>query len=114
MSKIIGISPTHNHDSGAALFADGEIKYAIEEEKLTGIKSCYSWDLFPSMSLASIDRMTGVNLFNCDHIAIPRIFSVKDFPKEYQTQDIIKKVKSYSHHMCHALGSYYTSGMDGK
>ena len=114
MSKIIAISPTHNHDSGAALIIDGEIKYAIEEEKLTGVKSCYNWDLFPFISLARIERMSGINLFNCDHIAIPRIFSVKDFPKEYQTTEVIKKVKSYSHHMCHALGSYYTSGMDGK
>lgn len=116
MSKIIAISPTYGHDAGAALVVDGEVKIVIEEEKLTGIKASYNWPIFPDLSLTAIEKITGINLFNCDYVVSPRPTSMACpiFPQKYKVDEIAKKFKSYSHHMCHALGSYYCSGMEGK
>jgi len=114
MSKIIAISPTYGHDAGAALIVDGEVKFVIEEEKLTGIKASYNWPIFPTMSVAAIERATGINIFNCDHLVSPRPTSATALPEQYRTNEILNKFTSYSHHMCHALGSYYSSGMAGK
>jgi carbamoyltransferase len=114
MSKIISISATDDHDAGAALIVDGQIKFVIEEEKLTGIKSIFNIVSFPTKSLEAIEKATGVNLFNCDYIVSPRITSPTVFPEIYKTQEIFSKFKSYSHHMSHCLGSYFTCGMKGK
>jgi carbamoyltransferase len=114
MSKIIAISPTYAHDAGAALIIDGEIKFALEEEKLTGIKSIYNWPIFPNLCVSSIEKNFGINFYNCDHIVSPRPTSVSALPEKYQNLEIERKFSTFSHHACHALGSYYTSGMDGK
>ena len=114
MSKIIGISPTFGHDAGCALIIDGQIKYALEEEKLSGIKACHRQNIFPEASLIAIEKMTGVNLFNCDYIATSRPYSFSDFPERFKKEEISGKIQSFSHHACHALGAYYSSGMAGK
>lgn len=115
MSSIIAISPTYSHDAGAALIVDGEVKYCIEEEKLSGIKACYRpiYGL-PKLSLDAIEKATGFNLANCDHIATSRAYSFSEFEERYKTDEVARKIKSYSHHACHALGAYLTSGMHGK
>ena len=74
MSKIIAISPTYGHDAGAALIVDGEVKFVIEEEKLTGIKASYNWPIFPTMSVAAIERATGINILQC---FVRWIYSIK-------------------------------------
>ena len=114
MSKIIALSSTFGHDSGCALIVDGEIKFVIEEEKLTGIKACYRQNTFPHESLAAIEKATGITLFNCDHIVAARSHSFEDLPEMYKKPEIAAKIQTFSHHACHALGSYYTSGMVGK
>lgn len=115
MSSIIAISPTFSHDAGAALIVNGKVIFCLEEEKLSGEKACYRLAYgLPKLSLQAIEEMTGFNLFNCDHIATSRAYTFKEFDQKYQTEEIAKKIKSYSHHQCHALGSYFTSGMDGK
>lgn len=115
MSKILALSPSYGHDAGAALIINGEVKFCLEEEKLTGIKACYRPFIgLPDLCLETIERMTGVNILNCDHLAIARPYCLKHFPEKYNKPEVAAKITSYSHHMCHALGSYYTSGMDGK
>lgn len=114
MSKIIAISPTYGHDAGAALIIDGEIKCVIEEEKLTGVKAVCNWPIFPNLSLVSIEKNFGVNFYNCDYIVAPRPTSIKAFPEKFQIPELQNKFYTFSHHSCHNLGSYYTSGMNGK
>jgi carbamoyltransferase len=114
MSKIIGLSPTDGHDAGACLIIDGQVKYCLEEEKLTGTKACFNQNIFPEKAISSIAEKFGVTIENCDHIAIARPFVIDNFPQKYKAQEITNKIKSFSHHLCHAMGSYYTSGMDGK
>ena len=113
MSKIIGLSPSLGHDANSSLVIDGKIIYSLEEEKFTGIKACYNQNIFPNKSISTMENMFGVNLFNCDYISIARPFGYLWFPEKFKTDEINRKIKSYSHHMCHTLGAYYTSGMDG-
>jgi len=123
MSKIIGL-PSHFHDAAICLIIDGQIVFAEEEEKLTGIKSIYNPEIWPTKALEVIKKNFDVDLQTCDHIAQARIYTLdqrmKKFPIlptklemgwEYNLQ---KKLKSFSHHRCHAMGSYFTSGMEGK
>ena len=114
MSNIIGLTPTYGHDFAATLIKDGKILFALEEEKLTGKKNNEIINYFPINAVNSIERNYGVTLENCDHIAIARPYSLDFFPKEYKTEKILRKIKSYSHHQSHCYGSFFTSGMFGK
>lgn len=115
MSKIIGISSS-GHDVGCSLIVDGNIIFALEEEKLTGIKSCNNQGIFPQKTLELIATKFNINLFNCDYISVARSkhYSFKNFPEKYQVENIRNKITSVSHHKCHNMGAYYTSGMNGK
>ena len=110
MSTIIGIHHG-GHDSSVALVIDGKLVCAIEEEKLTGIKAIHSYWAHPVKGLEFIEKNFGVTLENCDHVAFA-------LPKHYKIEDdnicLIDKTTSYSHHKCHALGAYFTSGFEGK
>ena len=110
MSTIIGIHHG-GHDSSVALVIDGKLVCAIEEEKLTGIKAIHSYWAHPIKGLEFIEKNFGVTLENCDHVAFA-------LPKHYKIEDdnicLIDKTTSYSHHKCHALGAYFTSGFEGK
>ena len=111
MSKIIGLN-YGAHDTSTALIVDGEIIFAMEEEKMTGIKACDSNWQFPDLSLDVISREYGVTLDNCDYIALSRPY-YRNFIKNI-TSDQQRKSRTYSHHHCHTMGSYLTSGFEGK
>jgi carbamoyltransferase len=127
MSKIIGL-PSSIHDAAAALIIDGKVVFAMEEEKLTGIKSFHNQKIFPTKTLNLIKQKFDVDLHTCDHIAQSRFYIPDLIPKEYKFKDndyfvdnqlrllpsISNKIQSFSHHQCHAMGAYFTSGMEGK
>lgn len=106
--KILGIN--HGpHDSGISYIEDGVIKYALEEEKFTGIKSCFNQWVFPEKCLKFLTEKAKVNIDDIDFIVYPKPVintELNKFPKS--------KIEFISHHKAHALGSYYTSGFDGK
>lgn len=110
MSKIIGIH-YGGHDSSVALIVDGQIICAIEEEKLTGIKARNEFWKKPLLGLEFLNKNFNVNFSNADHIvfALPRHMSL-----EHENFEHLSKFDSYSHHKCHAMGGYFTSGMNGK
>jgi len=110
MSKIIGIH-YGGHDSAVALVVDGEVVCAIEEEKLTGIKARNEFWKNPTLGLDFLNKNFNANFSSVDHIvfALPRHMRI-----EHENINNSHKFDSYSHHKCHALGSYYTSGMEGK
>ena len=126
MSKIIGIGPLNGHDPAVSLIVDGKVVFVAEEEKLTGIKSTFNRDIFPSKGLELLKQKFDIDLHTCDHITQPRAIvkleagswrkynSIDLMPTEYRTDEILNKLNFFSHHQCHALGSYFTSGLEGK
>jgi carbamoyltransferase len=65
---VLGINAYHA-DSSAAIFVDGKMIAAIEEERFRRVKH---WAGFPSMAIAFCLKEAGVRLKDVDHIAIGR------------------------------------------
>lgn len=64
--KILGLNAFHG-DSSAALFADGDLAFAIEEERLNRIKH---WAGFPALAAGACVQAAGGS--QVDHVAISR------------------------------------------
>src|ERR1700733_11013447 len=65
---ILGINAYHA-DSSAAIFKDGELIAATEEERFRRVKH---WAGFPSLAVEFCLREAGIPLSGLDHIAIGR------------------------------------------
>src|ERR1700742_2247483 len=70
---ILGLNAYHA-DSSAAIFKDGVMIAATEEERFRRIKH---WAGFPSMAIEFCLREAGIKLGEVDHIAIGRDPSAK-------------------------------------
>jgi carbamoyltransferase len=112
MSKIIGLH-VNMHDTTIAYIEDGEIKCILEEEKISKIKSCYNINCQPNKSLDILKHQENIDLSSCDYIAYSNPLN-PDFFRKNRT--FFKKTKTffYSHHKCHAIGAYLTSGFKEK
>ena len=106
--KILGINCSI-HDSGMSYIEDGKIICALEEEKFRGIKSVDIQWQFPTMCLDYIQKKYNLSPSDFDSIA----FS-KPINQKYLENFDSGKSYFYSHHKCHAIGSYLTSGFRGK
>jgi len=84
MSKIIGL-PSHFHDTGTCLIIDGEIVFAEEEEKLTGIKSIYNQEIWPTKTLELIKKEFDTDLESCDYIAQARPYTLDQRMRKFQS-----------------------------
>src|SRR5689334_5068856 len=65
---ILGINAYHA-DSSAAIFKDGKMIAAIEEERFRRLKH---WAGFPSLAVQFCLKEAGISLGQVDHIAIGR------------------------------------------
>ena len=65
---ILGLNAYHA-DSSAAIFKDGEMIAATEEERFRRVKH---WAGFPSQAVEFCLREAGISLSEVDHIAIGR------------------------------------------
>jgi carbamoyltransferase len=74
---IIGINAYHA-DSSAAIFINGKLIAAIEEERFTRIKH---WAGFPKLSIEFCLKHAGINLDQVDYFAIGRDSKAKLFNK---------------------------------
>lgn len=74
---ILGINAYHA-DSSAAIFVDGAMIAAIEEERFRRVKH---WAGFPSLSIQFCLKEAGVTINQVDHIAIGRDPKAKLFKK---------------------------------
>ena len=74
---ILGINAYHA-DSSAAIFVDGRMIAAIEEERFRRVKH---WAGFPSMAIEFCLKEAGVSIEQVDHIAIGRDPKAKLFKK---------------------------------
>jgi carbamoyltransferase len=65
---ILGLNLFHS-DSSAAIVQDGELRFAIAEERLNRVKHCGS---FPRLAIQACLDAVGVRIEDVDHIAIGR------------------------------------------
>jgi carbamoyltransferase len=63
--KILGVHDGHN--ATAALISDGVIEYAIQEERLNGIKNFAG---FPALAISEILSRTGADISDIDEVAV--------------------------------------------
>ena len=100
-----------SHDSTIAYLEDGEIKCAIQEERIKRIKSADDFPQNPWMAKAAIEKETGVAMGDADFIACATPIGY-DFIANSGLPKI--GIRSIPHHECHAVGAYLTSGFEGK
>jgi carbamoyltransferase len=112
MSKILGIQ-NGSHDTSVVYIEDGEIKGIYEEEKLTGVKSAFQTYIDPNNCLKMIKRHHDLEISDFDYITFVNGYQRK-FLMEILDQTKRERVFCYSHHKCHAIGAYFTSGFEGK
>ena len=126
MAKIYGLF-FGAHGQSTTLIVDGEIKYAIEDERITRIKAGNSWWEAPTHSLKTIEEKTGILLEDADIIAIsdPTLLYLVQFgtsPSPGDDMDIFRerliklkdKIQWVGHHEAHAYSTYYNSGFNDK
>jgi carbamoyltransferase len=110
MSSIYSFN-AGEHDKVLVLVRDGEIEYAVEEERMNRIKSGddKEWN-FPLLAYEQIYNKTGIKLENADHVTSALAQYTFDLP--IQSTFNLKKIpnEKYDHHFAHAASVYYTSG----
>lgn len=110
MSKIYSFN-AGTHDKVISYIENGEIKFAIEEERMNRIKSGDDRDWgFPELSYQKILDKTKIRLLDADYItsAIPEFILGTPGFGSFRIQDM--KIIKYDHHLSHAASVYYTSG----
>lgn len=128
MAKVYGLFfGAHGHST--TLIVDGEVKYAIEDERITRKKAGYSWWEPPIHSLTAIEESSGIKLEDADIISIsdPTLLTVvmfngmdekePDHPTVILRNRLIKlkdKIQWVGHHEAHAYSTYAVSGFDTK
>ena len=123
--KILGINgwTERGHDSGASLLENGKLKFAIEEERLIGIRHAY--DRIPYESIKLICENENISIDEIDKIAIGwdypelwKMFGAKFISKEemseilFGTAEFAEKIVYVEHHIAHACSAFYPSGFD--
>ena len=128
MAKIYGLF-FGGHGYSTTLIVDGEIKYAIEDERITRKKAGHSWFEPPIHSLKAVEDTSGITLEDADKIVIcdPTLFYsvvVNNMEETQPDHDIVKyrnrliklkdKIEWIGHHESHAYSTYYVSGFKDK
>ena len=123
--KILGINgwTERGHDGGASLLVDGKLKFAIEEERLIGIRHAY--DRVPYESINMICNNENISIDDIDKIAIGwdypnlwKMFGAEFINKEkmsevlFGTEKYADKIVYVEHHIAHAASAFYPSGFD--
>jgi len=112
------------HDASAVLLRDGEVVYAVEEERLTRKKHTGS---FPSLAIRSCLAQAGLSLDEVDAIAVGEQggsgpyqdpdLSAAEVARTLRASgltrtDLTHRVHLVEHHEAHAMSAWYPSGFD--
>jgi carbamoyltransferase len=115
VSYIIGINAcftANHHDPSAVLLKDGKPIFALEEERLSRVKT--SAGLFPIKSLFACLKHEKITISDISTIAMPGIKSADLANKcirilqHYFGES--PRLKVYDHEHCHAAGAHFSSG----
>ncbi len=113
MVTILGVHD--GHDAGAALIDDEEIT-AVNEERISGEKYHRG---FPELSIKKMIESSGATKEDIDKIAVAgtyrkksRLLRLKKGLEDVVVIDASDKILTVDHHLAHASGAYFTSGLD--
>lgn len=122
---ILGLNgwTERGHDGGASILENGKLTYAIEEEKLIGLRHAY--DRIPSESIKLILKARQLTLDDMDIISIGwdypilyEMLSRKFISKDemslelFGTEKYAKKIEYVNHHQAHAFSAFYPSNFN--
>jgi carbamoyltransferase len=105
------------HDAGATLFCSGKHIHSVSEERLTGIK--YDGN-YPINSIKQCLDIGGISEVDIDVVCIPTQ-CIEIFYEQLELGIVEKTIKRmfpnakleiYSHHLCHAASSVFTSNFN--
>ena len=123
--KILGINgwTERGHDGGASFLENGKLKFAIEEERLIGIRHAY--DRVPYESIKLICEKENISINDIDKIAIGwdypklwKMFGAEFISKAemskvlFGTAEFAEKIEYIEHHVAHACSAFYPSGFE--
>lgn len=105
--RVLGIGGSI-HDFAACILEDGEIRIAIEDERLTRVKHSLDLDIerYGSMAIDYCLQHTGLTLEDMDAIVVNDAV----WPAYYKS--IAGRAAAVLHHDTHAASCYYPSGFD--
>jgi carbamoyltransferase len=115
-SKIVfGINMSH--DTACAAVIDGEVKVAIEEERLNGVKHCDGRSLYgriiPYLSIRYCCETLGIKPNDVDYWMVNAVYVSAIDILRYQLLGIdsekVMNVERPGHHLCHAYSAFYPS-----
>jgi carbamoyltransferase len=118
-SKIIfGINMSH--DTACAAVIDGEVKVAIEEERLNGVKHCDGRSpygrIVPFLSINYCLQYLGISAQEVDLWVVNSISQTAVEPVKLQLIGIpnekIVDISAPGHHLAHAYSAYYPSSFN--
>jgi carbamoyltransferase len=102
-------------DVSTCLVRDGKVVAAIEEERWSRVK--YSAGRLPYLSVLEVMRIAQISIRDIDIVAFHG--STWEAEIEGRIAGYFKNhfgycpvIKRYHHHMCHAAGTFYSSGFD--
>ena len=108
MSSIFGFY-AGSHSASSVLIVDGEIKFAVEEERVTRVKSGLQYETYPVLSHSLIQNKSGVDANNADFIVV-----ADPYHQDFMNKLNGGRFESISHHLAHNCSAYFLSGMEGK
>lgn len=115
--KILGISGAvrqGNHDGAAVLICDGRIIAAAEEERFIRIK--HAPGVLPGNAIRFCLQEAGLDIRDIDLVVFPGITyeNMYEILKNYFLFKFAyaPKIELIDHHLAHAAGAYFVSGID--
>ena len=122
---VLGINgwTDRGHDGGASLIVDGELKYALEEERLSRVRHAY--DSIPTNSIKKVLEDENLTMDDVDSVIIGwdyeklyQMFNQKFISKEeyskylFGSEKYADKIMYMNHHLAHAYSTFYPSNYD--
>jgi len=102
------------HDRGAALTVNGEMKVAINEERISRIK-CDRSDRIPNKSINYCLNALGLNPGDVDLFVYNTTEDINDVPQQFEEMfgaELAKRLEFVPHHLAHAYSTFCGSNFD--
>ena len=115
---ILGINGNlgrESHDPAAVLVKNGEVLFAIEEERINRIK--HSPGKLPINAIKRVLELSSIEMTDVSYIAFPQnswgqLFKDRLISTINHWFGCCPEIRFYNHHLCHGASAYYASGIE--